>query len=80
MGGGAPQGGGAGWLAAALIAVFGHSLNLLLCAMGVLVHGVRVNTLEFSAHLGLQWSGVAYRPFGRRAPQDDQDGPSGKPS
>jgi V/A-type H+-transporting ATPase subunit I len=34
--------------------------------MGVLVHGVRLNTLEFSAHLGLQWNGFAYRPFARR--------------
>jgi V/A-type H+-transporting ATPase subunit I len=40
--------------------------------MGVLVHGVRLNTLEFSAHLGLQWSGTAYRPFGR--PGDRSDG------
>jgi V/A-type H+-transporting ATPase subunit I len=55
-----------GWLFAALVAVFGHSLNLLLCAMGVLVHGVRLNTLEFSAHLGLQWSGIPYAPLARR--------------
>ncbi len=63
----AAQGGGAGYLTAAFIAVFGHTLNLLLAAMAVLVHGVRLNTLEFSAHLGLQWSGVSYRPFGRSA-------------
>ncbi len=61
----AAAGGGLGWLVAALIAVFGHSLNLALCAMGVLVHGVRLNTLEFSSHLGLQWNGIAYRPFAR---------------
>jgi len=58
--------GGFGYVVAALIAIFGHSLNLALCAMGVLVHGVRLNTLEFSAHLGLQWNGVSYRPFARR--------------
>lgn len=62
----AAEGGGAGYLLAAFIAIFGHTLNLLLAAMAVLVHGVRLNTLEFSAHLGLQWSGVPYRPFGRR--------------
>ncbi|MEZ5963696.1 MAG: hypothetical protein R3F56_07605 [Planctomycetota bacterium] len=60
-------GGGMGLVGAALIAVFGHTLNLVLCAMGVLVHGVRLNTLEFSAHLGLQWSGVPYRPLRQRA-------------
>jgi len=63
----AAAGGGFGYVIAALIALFGHSLNLALCAMGVLVHGVRLNTLEFSAHLGLQWNGVSYRPFARRA-------------
>ena len=62
----AAVGGGFGYLVAALIALFGHSLNLALCAMGVLVHGVRLNTLEFSAHLGLQWNGVPYRPFACR--------------
>lgn len=62
----AAEGGGLNWLTAAFVACFGHTLNLLLAAMAVLVHGVRLNTLEFSAHLGLQWSGVPFRPFGRR--------------
>jgi V/A-type H+-transporting ATPase subunit I len=59
--------GGFSVVLAALVAIFGHTLNLVLCAMGVLVHGVRLNTLEFSAHMGLQWSGVPYRPLQRRA-------------
>lgn len=63
----AAEGGGANWLLAAFVAAFGHTLNLMLAAMAVLVHGVRLNTLEFSAHLGLQWSGVPFRPFGRGA-------------
>lgn len=58
--------GGLGVVLAVGIALFGHTLNLALCAMGVLVHGVRLNTLEFSAHVGLQWSGTAYRPLRRR--------------
>lgn len=61
-------GGVRGWLtglAAALILFFGHALNILLSAMGVLVHGVRLNTLEFSSHIGMQWTGLAYRPFQR---------------
>jgi V/A-type H+-transporting ATPase subunit I len=52
-------------MAAALILFFGHALNILLSAMGVLVHGVRLNTLEFSSHVGMQWSGLTYRPFQR---------------
>jgi V/A-type H+/Na+-transporting ATPase subunit I len=70
---GAAKDGGAGYVTAAFIAVFGHTLNLLLAAMAVLVHGVRLNTLEFSAHLGLQWSGVPYRPFGRSAAASSED-------
>jgi V/A-type H+-transporting ATPase subunit I len=67
--------GGFSLVPAALVAVFGHTLNLMLCAMGVLVHGVRLNTLEFSAHLGMQWSGVPYKPLRQRtpAPAADQD-------
>lgn len=35
-----------------LLLVFGHGLNLILNALSVIVHGVRLNTLEFSGHLG----------------------------
>ena len=45
------------------IMVFGHGLNLVLNTLSVLVHAVRLNTLEFSGHVGLTWSGTAYKPF-----------------
>ena len=45
---------------------FGHSFNIVLNAMSFLVHGVRLNTLEFSMHIGIEWSGFAYRPFAKR--------------
>ena len=51
---------------AALILFLGHTLNIVLGVMGVLVHGVRLNTLEFSSHLGVQWTGHAYAPFARK--------------
>ncbi len=50
-------------LVAALVLFFGHSLNILLATMGVLVHGVRLNMLEFASHLGMEWTGRPYRPF-----------------
>ncbi len=53
-------------LGAALILFLGHALNIVLGAMGILVHGVRLNTLEFSSHLGVQWTGLAYEPFARK--------------
>lgn len=46
-----------------VIVLFGHAINLLLAAMAVLVHGVRLNLLECSRHLNVQWSGIPYRPF-----------------
>ncbi|MHC4270011.1 MAG: V-type ATP synthase subunit I [Planctomycetota bacterium] len=45
------------------ILIFGHTINILLGAMSVLVHGIRLNLLEFSKHLNIQWSGIIYRPF-----------------
>lgn len=60
-------GGPLGGVLGALVLFFGHALNVLLAAMGVLVHGVRLNTLEFAGHLGLPWTGHAYRPFAHRA-------------
>ncbi len=47
----------------AIILLLGHGLNILLCALGILVHGVRLNTLEFSLHKNMEWKGFAYAPF-----------------
>jgi V/A-type H+/Na+-transporting ATPase subunit I len=52
---------------AATVLFLGHTLNIILCGMSVLVHGVRLNALEFSLHMGLEWSGVRYRPFAKNA-------------
>lgn len=54
-----------GPVAAALVLFFGHGLNILLAGMGVLVHGVRLNTLEFAGHTGIQWTGQSFSPFAR---------------
>jgi len=48
---------------AALILVFGHLLNIILGFMAVIVHGIRLNMLEFSGHLGMEWSGKEYAPL-----------------
>ena len=53
----------AGFVLLILVAVAGHVLNLALGFLGVLVHAVRLNTLEFSNHMGLQWSGFKFKPF-----------------
>ncbi len=46
-----------------LILVAGHALNLAMAALSILVHAVRLNTLEFSNHKGVSWSGYVFRPF-----------------
>lgn len=48
---------------AIVLLVFGHGLNMILNVLSVIVHGVRLNTLEFSNHLGMAWSGYKFKPF-----------------
>jgi V/A-type H+-transporting ATPase subunit I len=62
MGGGA-LGSLVGAFAGVLILVFGHTLNLAMSVLSVIVHGVRLNMLEFSGHLGMEWAGYKYEPF-----------------
>ncbi len=45
------------------ILVVGHALNLAMAGLSILVHAVRLNTLEFSNHKGVSWSGYEYKPF-----------------
>ncbi len=46
-----------------LIVLAGHALNICMALMSVLVHGIRLNTLEFSGHIGVEWGGRPYHPF-----------------
>lgn len=50
-------------LAVCLILLVGHGLNLAMGALSILVHAVRLNTLEFSNAKGVTWAGVPYMPF-----------------
>jgi V/A-type H+-transporting ATPase subunit I len=51
---------------ALLVIAIGHSLNIVLSLLSVIVHGIRLNVLEFSGHLGMEWSGQAFKPFAKR--------------
>lgn len=46
-----------------VIMVIGHLLNIVMGFLSVVVHGVRLNLLEFSGQLGMEWTGVSYEPF-----------------
>ena len=59
-----------GMVAGGLILLLGHTLNLAMSGLSVIVHGVRLNMLEFSGHLGMEWSGIAYDPFRVRIEND----------
>lgn len=50
-------------VAGILVLVIGHSLNIVMGLLSVVVHGVRLNLLEFSGQLGMEWTGIAYEPF-----------------
>ena len=50
-------------IAMVAILVVGHGLNLAMAGLSVLVHAVRLNTLEFSNHKGVSWAGYAFKAF-----------------
>lgn len=49
-----------------VIMIIGHTLNIVMGFLSVVVHGVRLNLLEFSGQLGMEWSGTAYDPFSKQ--------------
>lgn len=50
-------------LIAVMLLAVSHSLNFVLTVLSVVVHGIRLNMLEFSGHLGMEWSGYKYNPL-----------------
>ena len=46
-----------------VIVLIGHALNLVMAFLSVVVHGVRLNVMEFSGQAGLEWTGIAYEPL-----------------
>ena len=45
------------------IVIIGHALNIVMAFLSVMVHGVRLNVMEFSGQAGLEWTGIPYEPF-----------------
>lgn len=60
---------GLGVLLALLILVVGHALNFALALLSGVVHGLRLNFIEFYKW-GLPEEGVAFRPFARKEIQE----------
>lgn len=55
---------GSNIIAQAVVLFIGHTINIVLGPISVLIHGIRLNVLEFSLlHGNITWSGFAYRPL-----------------
>ena len=52
-----------GIIIGAVILFAAHAFNMVLALLSIVVHGVRLNTLEFGGRVGLEWSGFRYSPF-----------------
>ena len=50
-------------IVAVLTLVLGHALNMVLAGMAIIVHGVRLNMLEYASHAGVSFAGSEYSPF-----------------
>ena len=55
-----------GMICLIIVAVFGNVLNIALGFLSVMVHGIRLNTLEFSNHVEMQWGGFRFTPFSNK--------------
>jgi V/A-type H+-transporting ATPase subunit I len=56
-----------------LIIAIGHGLNLIMAVLSVVVHGIRLNMLEFSGQLGMEWTGIEYNPFRVRISEENNN-------
>jgi V/A-type H+/Na+-transporting ATPase subunit I len=50
-------------IGAVIVLILGHGLNMILAGMAVIVHGVRLNMLEYAGHADVEFSGTDYDPF-----------------
>jgi len=52
-----------GIIGAVLVLALGHGLNIVMALLSIIVHGVRLNMLEYSGHLSMEWAGFEYSPY-----------------
>ena len=51
------------WLGFLFLVIFGHTLNITMCALGAFVHPLRLNFLEFFKNAGYEANGRIYQPL-----------------
>jgi len=59
------------WPATIPLLIVSHAFVVSLSVISLLAHGVRLNMLEFSNNLGIQWSGYPYEPFSKRLAKEN---------
>lgn len=67
-----PMLGGVLFPAALLVLLIGHGMNIVMALLSVFVHGIRLNMLEFSGQLGMEWTGFPYAPFSERTDRENE--------
>ncbi len=67
-----PMLGGVLFPAALLVLLIGHGMNIVMALLSVFVHGIRLNMLEFSGQLGMEWTGFSYAPFLERRNRENE--------
>jgi len=55
-----------GCIFGSILMLIGHLMNIALGGLAILVHGVRLNTLEFSSHSQIRWAGFPFAPFRKK--------------
>jgi V/A-type H+-transporting ATPase subunit I len=65
-----------GFFFSMVLLVVGHSLNFVMSVLSVVVHGIRLNMLEFSSHLGMEWTGYPYAPLKEQSGDNEDIGES----
>ena len=58
------------WPLTIVVLLIGHALTFALGVIALFAHGVRLNMLEFSSNLGMQWTGYPFSPFRKRLVQE----------
>ena len=51
------------WIGFLFLVIFGHTLNIAMCALGAFVHPLRLNFLEFFKNAGYEATGRVYNPL-----------------
>ncbi len=55
-----------GYVGGVAVLIFAHTFNLAMGLLAIIIHGVRLNILEFGMHIGMEWSGRVYSPFRKK--------------